>query len=375
VQWFEDGHFHRSQLSSYSCTLEACVPRDFLRSNPLKAAVLHSLAAPLQIEDVPTPTAGPGDVLIKVAACGVCHSDLHLAGGEWDLLKPITKLPLILGHEVAGTIALIGEGVSEFNIGDRVGVPWLHYTCGECEFCKAGRETLCSKQQVTGCTVDGGFAEFIKAKASHTVKLPDNLSFEQAAPLLCAGLTVHKAMKTAGVEAGQRVAIFGIGGLGHLAIQLAKALGAQVIAVDVADDKLTLARECGADAVINAATTHAYKEIKKATGGGAHVVMVTSGSRAAYETALRSLRKGGTLAIVGMAPEPVSLSTVAMVSGEYSIVASAVGTREDLREMLQLAAEGKVTCRIEVRAFAEVNAVLSEMMEGRLVGRVVLSIT
>jgi propanol-preferring alcohol dehydrogenase len=320
------------------------------------------------------PSPGVGEVLIKVIACGVCHSDLHLAGGEWDMLRPITKLPLVLGHEVAGTIAALGEGVSGFAIGDRVGVPWLHYTCGECESCLAGRETLCSKQQVTGCTVDGGFAEFLTAKASHTAKLPDNLSFEQAAPLLCAGLTVHNAIKTAGVNAGQKVAIFGIGGLGHLAVQLAKVRGAEVIAVDVADDKLALARECGADATINAAASQAHKEIKKATGGGAHVVMVTSGSRAAYETALRSLRKGATLSIVGMAPEPVPLSTVAMVSGEYRIVASAVGTREDLREVLQLAAEGKVKCRIEARAFAEVDAVLNEMKEGRLVGRVVLSL-
>ncbi|MGH9838127.1 MAG: alcohol dehydrogenase catalytic domain-containing protein [Blastocatellia bacterium] len=340
----------------------------------MKAAILHAFAEPLRIEETPTPAPGPGEVVVKVAACGVCHSDLHLALGEWDMLRPITKLPLILGHEVAGTISALGEGVTGFAFGDRVGVPWLHYTCGECEFCLAGRETLCSKQQVTGCTVNGGFAEFIKAKASHTAKLPDNLSFEQAAPLLCAGLTVHNAMKTAAVEAGQKVAIFGIGGLGHLAVQLAKARGAEVVAVDVADDKLALARECGADMLVNAATSQAHKEIKKATVGGAHVVMVTSGSRAAYETALRSLRKGGTLSIVGMSPEPVSLSTVAMVSGEYHIVASAVGTREDLREVLQLAAAGRVKCRIETRPFAEVDEILNEMKEGRLVGRVVLSV-
>jgi propanol-preferring alcohol dehydrogenase len=340
----------------------------------LKAAVLHSFAEPLRIEEIPTPAPGPGEVLIRVVACGVCHSDLHLAMGEWDLLKPITKLPLALGHEVTGTIASIGEGVTGFGAGDRVGVPWLHWTCGECEFCSMGRETLCSKQQVTGCTVDGGFAEFIKAKASHIAKLPDELSFEEAAPLLCAGLTVYGAMKKADVQAGQKVAVFGVGGLGHLAIQLARAKGAEVIAVDVADDKLELARECGADITINAATTQAHKEIKKATGGGAHVVIVTSGSRAAYETAMRSIRKAGTLAIVGMAPEPVPLSTVAMVSGEYRIVSSAVGSREELREVLQLAAEGKVKCRIETRAFDQVDSILNEMKEGRLVGRVVLSV-
>lgn len=339
----------------------------------MKAAVLHELGQHLVIEEIPAPTPGAGEVLIKTVACGVCHSDLHLALGEWDLLKLITKIPLVLGHEVTGTISAIGEGVSDFEIGDRVGVPWLHYSCGECEFCLIGRETLCSKQQVTGCTVDGGFAEFIKAKASHTVKLPDNLSFEEAAPLLCAGLTVHNAMKSSGLQAGQRIAVFGVGGLGHLAIQLAKARGAEVIAVDIADDKLQLARECGADAVVNAASTQAYKEIKKLAGGGAHVVMVTSGSRPAYETALRSLRRGGTLSVVGMAPEPISVSTVALVSGEYRIVASAVGTRQDLREVLQLASEGKVKCRIETRQFSEVDSVLNEMREGKLIGRVVVS--
>ena len=340
----------------------------------MKAAVLHSFAEPLRIEEVPTPTVGVGEVLVKVAACGVCHSDLHLAMGEWDMLKPITKLPLVLGHEVAGVIEAVGGSVGEFKVGDRVGVPWLHWSCGECEFCRTGRETLCSKQQVTGCTVDGGFAEFVKAKASHTAKLPDNLSFEQAAPLLCAGLTVYSAMKKAEVQAGQKVAVFGVGGLGHLAIQLAKAKGAQVIAVDVADDKLELARECGADVTINAATGQAHKEIKKATGGGAHVVMVTSGSRAAYETALRSIRKAGTLAIVGMAPEPVPLSTVAMVSGEFKIVGSAVGSREELREVLRLAADGKVKCRIETRELEAADSVLNEMKDGRLVGRVVLKV-
>ncbi len=336
----------------------------------MKAAVLHELGKPLSIEEIATPAPAAGEILVRVAACGVCHSDLHLARGDWDLLKPITKLPLVLGHEVTGTIAAVGEGVDGFVIGDRVGVPWLHYTCGECEFCRIGRETLCARQQITGCTVDGGFAEYLTARASHAVRIPDKLSFEEAAPLLCAGLTVHNAIKTSGIQAGQRIAIFGVGGLGHLAIQLAKVVGAEVIAVDIADDKLELARQCGADAVINAATRQAHKEVKQL--GGAHVAMVTSGSRVAYETALRSLRRGGTLSIVGMAPEPISLSTVAMVSGEYKIVASAVGTREDLREVLQLAAEGKVKCIFETRPFAEIDQVFDQIGEGKILGRVVI---
>lgn len=340
----------------------------------MKAAVLHEFAQPLSVEEMPAPEPGPGEVLIKVAACGICHSDLHLAQGEWDLLKPITKTPLVLGHEVTGTIAALGKGVTEFKPGDRVGVPWLHYTCGECEYCLAGRETLCAKQQITGCTVDGGYAEFLTAKASHTVRLPENLGFEEAAPLLCAGLTVYTAMKNSGIQPGQTIAIFGVGGLGHLAVQLAVDLGAHVTAVDVADDKLELAKELGAANTVNASAPQAYKEIKKLTGGGAHVVMVTSGSRAAYEMALRSLRRGGTLSIVGMAPEAVPLSTVAMVSGEYRIVASAVGTRRDLRALLDLASQGKVHCRIKTCGIQDINTVLEDMKLGRLVGRVVMKI-
>lgn len=337
----------------------------------MKAAILRELGQQLVIEDVPLPVAEAGELLIKVVACGVCHSDLHLAAGDWEMLKPITKLPLVLGHEVTGTIAGVGEGVEGFAIGDRVGVPWLHDTCGACEFCLEGRETLCPKQKVTGCSVDGGFAEYLKAKASHTTRIPDNLTFEETAPLLCAGLTVYKALKTSGIRAGQRLAVFGVGGLGHLAVQLGKTMGLEVGAVDVSEEKMQLARECGADWTVNAATTQAHKQIKS-NGGGADVAMVTSGSRAAYETALRSLRRGGTLAIVGMAPEPISVSTVAMVSGEFRIVASAVGTREDLREMLELAAEGKMKCRMETRKLEDINQVFSEMKNGNIQGRIVL---
>ena len=170
----------------------------------MKAAMLHAIATPLVIEEVPTPAPGPGQVLIRTEACGVCHSDLHLAEGDWDLLRPVTKIPLILGHEVAGTVSALGEGVSGVKVGDRVGVPWIHWTCGECEFCKEGREELCLKQKVTGCTVDGGFAEYLLAPATHASPLPASLSAIEAAPLLCAGLTVYKAMKASGIAPGQR---------------------------------------------------------------------------------------------------------------------------------------------------------------------------
>jgi alcohol dehydrogenase, propanol-preferring len=337
----------------------------------MKAAILHDFAQPLSLEDVPTPTPDAGELLVKIAASGVCHSDLHIASGEWEMLKRAAKFPLILGHEITGTVAALGDGVTGFALGDRVGVPWLHQTCGVCEYCQNGRETLCGKQKITGVMVDGGYAEFAKAQASHTVKLPEALSFAEAAPLLCAGVTVYRAIKEAAINSGETLAVFGVGGLGHLAVQIGKKLGLQVGAVDVSDDKLQLATECGADWVVNAATTQAHKEIK--AHGGAHVALVTSGSKAAYETALRSLRRAGTLVIVGMTPEPISLNVQAMLAGEFKIVASTVGTRKDLDEVLTLAADSDVRCHFQTGVLENINEYFAQMQAGQLAGRIVLT--
>jgi propanol-preferring alcohol dehydrogenase len=336
----------------------------------MKAALLREFAGPIAIEEVETPVPGPGEVLVKVQACGVCHSDLHLALGDWDMLRGITKMPLIGGHEIAGVVSAVGEGVTDLAIGDRVGVPWLHWTCGECEYCLAGRETLCNKQKITGCMVDGGFAEYVKAPASHAAKLPADLTAEEAAPLLCAGLTVYKALKNSGIEKGQRLAVFGVGGLGHLAVQIGHAMGAQVCAIDIADDKLELARSLGAEWTVNAATEQVPKKVRAI--GGAHVALVTSASAAAYETALRVLRKGGTLAVVGMPNEPFKVSAVALVAGETRIVASAVGTREDLRELFELVAKFPVRCHVETRPLEALSTVFDEMKRGAVLGRVVI---
>jgi propanol-preferring alcohol dehydrogenase len=336
----------------------------------MKAAVLREFRQPITIEDIETPEPGAGEVLIKVHACGVCHSDLHLAEGDWDLLKRVTKLPLVLGHEVAGTIAKVGPDVADFALGDRVGVPWLHWSCGECEYCREGREVLCGKQAITGVTVDGGFAEFLRAKASHTARLPDTVSFEEAAPLFCAGLTAHRALKSSGLAAGQRVAVFGVGGLGHLAIQIVKAKGAVPIAVDIADDKLALARELGAAHTINAGSEDTRKVLRGL--GGAHIVIVTSASKAAYESAFGCVRKGGTLAVVGMPPEAVPVSMVGLVAGEIRVVASAVGTREDMRELLELAATGAVRCRYETLPLEDAADALNRVKLGSVSGRIVL---
>lgn len=336
----------------------------------MKAAVLRDFTHPIAIEDIETPEPGAGDVLIRVRACGVCHSDLHLAEGDWDLLKRATKLPLVLGHEVAGTVETTGEGVTELAPGDRVGVPWLHWTCGECEYCREGREVLCGKQAITGVTVDGGYAEFIRAKASHVTRIPESLSFEEAAPLFCAGLTVYRALKSAGLAAGQRVAVFGVGGLGHLAIQIVKARGAEAIAIDIAEDKLALARELGAAHVMDVSKEDVRKKLRAL--GGAHIVIVTSASKAAYESAFGCVRKGGTLAVVGMPAESVPVSMVSLVAGEIRVVSSAVGTREDLRELLDLAATGAVRCRIETAPLAEAAAALARLKKNTVSGRIVL---
>jgi len=336
----------------------------------MKAAVLHELRKPLAIEETPRPTPGENDVLIQVEACGVCHSDLHIIEGDWKQFGGITKIPLIPGHEIAGRVAETGSAVSGLKPGDRVGVPWIYWTCGECEFCREGFENLCSRQKITGCTVDGGYADYIKAPASHATRIPEGIPAAEAAPLFCAGVTVYRALKQARVAQGQRVAIFGVGGLGHLAIQIAKQMGAEVTAIDVADDKLALAASLGAVRALNAASTHAVKELRRA--GGMHVALVTSGSKAAYDTAFPCVRPTGQLVVVGLPPE-ICFPPIMMAAGEVRIQASAVGTRQDLAEVLAMAAAGKLHCQVSTRPLEEINTIMDEMRAGKISGRVAVT--
>jgi alcohol dehydrogenase, propanol-preferring len=336
----------------------------------MKAAVLHELKKPLAFEEIERPKPGEGEVLIQVEACGVCHSDLHIVDGDWKQFGGITKIPLVPGHEVAGRIVEVGGGVRDLKPGDRVGVPWIYWTCGECEFCREGYENLCSRQKITGLTVDGGYAEFIKAPASHAARIPGAISSPQAAPLFCAGVTVYRAIKQAEVVSGQRMAVFGVGGLGHLAIQIAKQLGAEVTAVDVADDKLALAASLGATRTLNSSSANVVKELRRA--GGVHVALVTSGAKAAYDTAFPCLRPTGRLLVVGLPPE-ISFAPIMMAAGEVRIQASAVGTRQDLTEVLAMAAAGKLHCQVATRPLSDANAVLDEMRSGKIAGRVVLT--
>jgi propanol-preferring alcohol dehydrogenase len=334
----------------------------------MKAAVVHEYKQPLRIEETETPAPAPDEVLIKVEACGVCHSDLHIAEGDWTHLLRIIKRPLIPGHEAVGRVVEKGGAVDNLEIGDRVGVAWTHWTCGECELCKEGHENLCSSQSITGATVDGGYAEFVIAKASHALKVPDSLSSEEAAPLFCAGVTVYHAIKKSGIKPGERIAVFGVGGLGHLAVQIAKCFGAKVIAIDIADDKLEFARRLGADITMNAAED-VVKQIRKM--GGAHVAVVTSAAKAAYDMAFYAVRSSGTLMVVGMPAEDLSFPAIMM--REIRIMSSATGTREDLRDVLELAAAGRVKCQVETRPLAQVNEVFDEMRRAKITGRVVLT--
>lgn len=337
----------------------------------MKAAVLYESKQPLVIADIPRPEIAPDEVLLAVEACGVCHSDLHVAEGDWPQFSRITKRPLILGHEVAGRIVEVGSAVRDMHIGDRVGVPWIFWTCGECEPCLDGNENLCSKQLITGVSVDGGFAEFMKARATHVQKIPSQLSSVEVAPLFCAGVTVYRALSQADVKPGQRLAVFGIGGLGHLAVQIGVSFGAEVIAVDVSDEKLATAAKLGATRAVNAFTANPVKEFRAL--GGAHVVLVTSAAKAAYDTAFGCLRQRGTLLVVGLPSENICFPAIMMAAGEVRIQASAVGTRQDVRDVLALAAAGKLKCQVASRPLSDVNDVLEEMRHGRISGRVVLT--
>jgi propanol-preferring alcohol dehydrogenase len=336
----------------------------------MKAAVLHEFKAPLSLEDVPLPQVGADEVLIEVETCGVCHSDLHVADGDWVQLAGIVKKPLILGHEIVGRVVERGADVQSVRVGERVGVPWVQWTCGQCEFCREGNENLCVKQRITGVMVDGGYAEFAKAPASHVIKIPETLASEQAAPLLCAGVTVHRALKQAKIRAGQRLAVFGIGGLGHIAVQIGCAAGAEVTAIDISEEKLALAKSLGAARTLNAVTAKVVKEMRSI--GGAHVALVTSAAKSAYDMAFYCVRPTGTLLVVGLPATDLSFPPIVMAGTEIEIKASAVGTREDLREVLAMGAAGTVHCQVATRPLAEVREVLGELSRGEVSGRVVL---
>ncbi|MEM8531666.1 MAG: alcohol dehydrogenase AdhP [Chloroflexota bacterium] len=333
----------------------------------MKAAVVHSFTEPITIEDVPKPTPGPDDVVVKVEASGLCHTDIHAAHGDWPV-KP--KLPLIPGHEGVGIVESAGRNVTNVKEGDRVAMPWLGYACNSCEYCTSGWETLCEQQQNTGYSLDGGYAEYALANAQYVGPVPKGINPLEAAPLTCAGVTTYKAIKVSGARSSDLVAVFGIGGLGHLAMQYACVTGATVAAVDLMDEKLKLAKELGATYGFNAATDDAVDEIKQL--GGADVAVCVAVSPKAFEQAYRSLRRGGTLVFVALpADNYMQLPIFETVLNGIKIVGSIVGTRVDLAETFELHAAGKTRVMYETRKLEQVNESFKEVENGTVKARLV----
>ncbi|AVV35471.1 alcohol dehydrogenase AdhP [Halomonas sp. SF2003] len=334
----------------------------------MKAAVVREFGAPLVIEEVAVPRPGRGEILVEVAASGVCHTDLHAAHGDWPV-KP--NPPFIPGHEGVGTIAAVGEGVTHVKEGDRVGVPWLYSACGHCEHCLGGWETLCESQQNTGYSVNGGFAQFTLADAGYVGRLPDSVGFVEIAPVLCAGVTVYKGLKMTDTRPGQWVVISGIGGLGHMAVQYARAMGLNVAAVDVDDAKLELARRLGATVTVNAMKEDPASIIKREIGG-AHGALVTAVSPKAFDQAQNMLRRGGTLVLNGLPPGDFPLPIFSTVLNGITVRGSIVGTRQDLQEALDFAAEGKVAATVQTGKLEDINDIFGRMIDGKIEGRIVL---
>jgi len=334
----------------------------------MKAAVVRAFHEPLVIEEMAVPEPGPGQIQVKIEACGVCHTDLHAAEGDWPL-KP--RPPFIPGHEGVGFVSALGRGVTGIKEGDRVGVPWLHTACGSCEYCTSGWETLCEKQQDTGYTVNGGFAQYALADPKFVGRIPDGVDFVHIAPVLCAGVTVYKGLKMTDARPGQWVVVSGIGGLGHMAVQYAKCMGFQVGAVDIDDHKLELARRLGATVTVNARTTDPIAYLKKEIGG-AHGVLVTAVSPKAFEQAIGMVRRGGTVSLNGLPPGTFPLDIFNLVLNGITVRGSIVGTRADLQEALELAGEGKVHATVAADRIENINAIFHRMHEGQIDGRIVL---
>jgi len=334
----------------------------------MKAAVVRKFKQPLAIEEVPVPSPKAGEILVRIAASGVCHTDLHAAEGDWPV-KPTP--PFIPGHEGVGHVAAVGAGVSHVKEGDRVGVPWLYTACGHCRHCLRGWETLCETQQNTGYSVNGGFAEYVVADPDYVGHLPANVAFADIAPILCAGVTVYKGLKVTDTRPGDWVAVSGIGGLGHMAVQYAQAMGLNVVAVDISEAKLRLARKLGASLTVNARETDPAAFVKKEIGG-AQGVLVSAVSPKAFEQALGMVRRGGTVSLVGLPPGSFPLPIFDTVLNGITVRGSIVGTRLDLQEALDFAGAGKAKATVATEPLENINQVFDRMRAGDIDGRIVI---
>jgi len=340
----------------------------------MRAAVLREIGTKLKLERLPIPEPGPGEILVKVAACGVCHSDLHAIDGDWT---PGPTLPLIPGHEVTGHLAELGVGVTGFRAGDAVGVPWMWSACGQCESCLSGMETICRFGEASGYSKPGGYADYMLARADFVARLPEKSDLIGVAPILCAGVTTYRGLKRTNARPGHWLGVIGIGGLGHIAVQYAKAMGMRVAAVDIDPKKLKLAQSLGAEVLVDAREEKPVSTLRKATGGGVHGAVVAAVATAAFEQSVGMLRPGGTVVFLGLPGGKADelRTSIAAISGrELSVRGSSVGTRLDLDEAVAFALRGAVKAKVETASLASANAVLDRMRKGKIVGRVVLRV-
>jgi alcohol dehydrogenase, propanol-preferring len=335
----------------------------------MKAAVCEAFGKPLVLSEVPAPSPGPREVLIRVTGCGVCHSDLHLVDGDWKDWG--TPLPIIPGHEVTGIVEKAGAGVESLSPGDRVGVPWMQFACGECAPCRAGAEMLCAAQKSTGITVNGGYAEFVKAPAAFTHRIPEGLDLVEAAPLLCAGITVFAPLRRAGNLAGKTVAVAGIGGLGHLGIRMADAMGARVVAILRGEEKIALARRLGAREIIDSQKEKIGKRLSSM--GGADLILLTGISTRLFEQCIPGLGPNGTLVVLAAIAESASLIPAGLITGQKAICGSVIGTRDDMDAMLRFAADHGIAAIVERHPLKDVNEVLERLRQGKVRLRAVLT--
>jgi propanol-preferring alcohol dehydrogenase len=335
----------------------------------MQAAVVERFGSPLVLQEWDVPTPGPGQIVVKTEACGVCHTDLHAAKGDWPL-KP--SLPFIPGHEAIGIVSAVGAGVTIVKEGDRVGVPWLYSACGHCEYCLKAWETVCPDAQFGGYTKNGGFAEYILADPNYVAHIPSGLTPSEAAPLICAGITTYKGIKETGAKPGEWVAISGVGGLGHLAVQYAKAMGLLVCAIDIDDGKLAHAKRLGADLIFNAKAGDPTAALRKETGGGAHGVLITAPSLIAFKQGVGMTRRHGTCVLIGLPPGDFPVPLFDVVANCITIRGSFVGTREDMVETLAFATAGKVKADIELQPLSAVNNIFERLEHGDVASRVVI---
>ncbi len=335
----------------------------------MRAAVVTAFGKPLELIDIAVPTPKAGEILVKTEACGVCHTDIHAANGDWPS-RP--TLPFVPGHEAIGIVVGLGSGVKNVKEGNRVGVPWLYSACGHCEYCLSAWETVCPDAQFGGYTRNGGFADYVIADPNYVAHIPDGLAPAEAAPLICAGITTYKGIKEANVRPGEWLAISGVGGLGHLAIQYAKVMGLSVCAIDVDDGKLAHAKRLGAEVTINAKNGDPAAAVVKATGGGAHGVLITAPSLVAFKQGVGMTRRRGTCVLVGLPPGDFPVALFDVVAKCLTIRGSFVGTREDMAESLAFASAGKVKADIELQPLSSINDVFARLVQGEVASRVVL---